>query len=251
MQLLVLGAISFSQNLVVNPGFEAWETTTRPTGWTTAQGCQQETTNIKSEIYSCRHEGGASSTKYLGQTITVTPEKKYTFSFYYKTEPGITGTGCRPWCYWKNGSTNITGDASEPLIRPSKSMKNDIWVQYYAEIIAPANASSFYLEVRTNQNSIAYFDDFVFQENVATGLKEEKILNIIVYPNPANDFLNISNIDEVRHIDIQNISGCIVWSSDFYMEKSATVPISVLKSGLYIISIRTQAKLIIKKFIKK
>ncbi len=249
--LLTSGAISFSQNLVVNPGFETWATTTKPTGWTTSQSCFREETNTKSGIYSCRHEGGISSSKPLGQTIPVTPEKKYTFSYTYKTEPGITGTGCRPWCYWKAGTISITGDVSEPLIRPSKSMKSDIWVQYSVEIISPANASAFILEVRTNQNSIAYFDDFVFAENIATGNHEEELPNLLIYPNPALDFLHISNIDALKHIDIQNFTGLTVWSSDFHMENNATIPISELKDGLYIINIKTSKKLICKKFIKR
>ena len=62
-----ISLISFSQNLVLNAGFEIWEKSNKPAGWTTAQNCLKDSVYIKSGSYSCRHEGG---TKYLGQTLS-------------------------------------------------------------------------------------------------------------------------------------------------------------------------------------
>lgn len=252
VQLLALGAISFSQNLVVNPGFEIWGKVTKPTSWNSAINCQKDSVEIRTGSYSCRHSSSLSETKSLAQVITVLPDKKYRLSFFYKTIIVNNEHGCRIWCDWKDASGASISDAAAKLIlQPSAYMKSDTWQEFTTDITSPTNAAFFNLEVRTYQNTIAYLDDFVFQENVATGNKEEKISEIIIYPNPAQDFLHISNIDEIKHIDIQSLTGSTVWSSDFDMEKSVTVPISQLKDGLYIINIKTSNKLICKKFIKK
>ena len=252
MQLLALGANSFSQNLVVNPGFESWETTTKPTGWTTAQYCLQEAVNNNSGIYSCRHSGG-STAKWLGQKILINPGKQYHFSFYYRTEVIGTGNGCRIWSNWIDaGDIDINDPLTKPILQSTTNyLKSDVWKQFSVDITSPANAKYFYLEVRTYPNSITLWDDFLFEESVPTSTYEEKISDIKIYPNPAQDFLNISNIDDLKHIEIQNLTGSTVWSSDFTLEKDATIPISGLKEGLYIICFRTSNKLIIKKFIKK
>lgn len=64
---LSMELLSFSQNLIVNPGFETWEKINKPVGWTTTQNCLKDSVCINSGNYSCRHEGGT-TTKYLGQS---------------------------------------------------------------------------------------------------------------------------------------------------------------------------------------
>jgi hypothetical protein len=130
-------------------------------------------------------------------------------------------------------------------------MKSDTWQQFSIDFTAPANASYFYLEVRTYQNSIAYWDDFVFEENVSTYDPEEKLSAITIYPNPACDYLIINDLENLQHITIQSLTGTNIWSSDFSGEETVTIPVSRLNDGIYIISIRTSEKRIIRKFIKK
>jgi hypothetical protein len=130
-------------------------------------------------------------------------------------------------------------------------MKSDTWQRFYTDIIAPPNASYFYLEVRTYQNSIAYWDDFVFEENVTTYAHQEKPTGTMIYPNPAHDYLIISNIQYLKHIDIQNFTGINVWSSNFSGENSVTIPVYGLPDGVYIIIFLTSDKIITRKFIKK
>jgi hypothetical protein len=248
-----MGHILFSQNLVVNPGFESWDSSTKPTGWTTAQSCQKDDANIESGGFSCRQTGVTGETKSLGQTFTINPGTQYRFSFFYKTEITGTGNGCRIWSKWTDPDNNDINDPiTKPILQSTKNyLKSDIWVQCSVDIMSPTNARFFHLEVRTYQNSVAYFDDFVFQENIATSNSEEKFTEIIIYPNPAHNFLNISNIQNLHHIDIQSITGIIVWSSDFSGEQSVTIPVSQLADGIYIIVIRTLNKSIIRRFIRK
>ena len=250
--LLAMELTSFSQNLVVNPGFETWGKITTPSGWTEAQNCLKDSVNFKSGNYACRHLGATGTTKYLGQTLAVIPGTLYKFSFFYKTEITGTGNGCRIWCYWKDvGGNNIIDPLTEPVLRPSKYLKSDTWQQFNIGITAPPSAVTFYLEVRTYQNSVAYWDDFEFEENMTTHDPEEKLSEIIIYPNPARDYLNISNIHNLQHINIQSLTGINIWSSNFSGEETVTIPVSGLADGIYIIRILTSDKLITRKLIKK
>jgi hypothetical protein len=249
--LLVPELISFPQNMVVNPGFETWEKTTKPAGWTTAQNSLKDSVFINTGDYSCKHSGGVGVTKYLGQSIAVAPDKHYYLSFFYETDVTGTGNGCRIWCYWKDtGGNSIADPSTDAILRPSQYLKSDTWQQFAINVTAPSSAVAFYLEVRTYSNSIAYWDDFVFQENPVTYYPEEKLSDILIYPNPACDFLIINNLQQIQHIDIQSITGVILWDSDFAGESSVTIPVYGLHEGLYIIRIRTADNLVTRKFIR-
>jgi hypothetical protein len=250
--LLGVESIAFTQNLVVNPGFETWSKIEKPSGWTTTQNCLKDSVNIKSGSYSCRHAGGTSTTKYLGQTVAVNPGKKYIFSLNYKTETTGSGNGCRIWCYWKDSDGNsITDPSTDDILRPSKYLKSDTWQPFSIEVVAPEKASALYLEVRTYSNSVAYWDDFIFEENVATYSPEKELAVVKIYPNPAHDYLIISNIQYLQHVDIQDLTGNLIWSSDISGEEMITIPVTGLTNGLYIVIIKTSDQVIIRKFIRQ
>ena len=249
---VVLSSVILSQNLIINPSLELWEKTNKPTGWTTTVSCLKDSVNVKSGIYSCSHFSGTSSTKNLGQTLAVTPDRQYRFSFFYKTETTGTEHGSRIWCDWTDIDKNKITDASAKLIlQPSVYMKSDTWQQFSVDITSPANAAFFILEVRTYQNSVGYFDDFVFEENMVTYNSEINLQDISIYPNPAHDYLIISNIEHLQHIDIQNFNGINVWSSNFTDEQPVTIPVSGMAEGVYFIRLFTTDKVISRKFIKK
>ena len=123
--------------------------------------------------------------------------------------------------------------------------------QFSISVIAPPDAVTFYLEVRTNTNSVAYWDDFVFEVNMATYIPEENYSEIKLYPNPAHNYLTINNLHKLQHIDIQTLTGLILWSSNYSGEETVRIPVSGLPDGLYLVNILSSDKRIIKKFIKK
>jgi hypothetical protein len=250
--LLIPELFSLAQNLVLNPGFETWSSKTKPAGWTTTQNCLKDSVYINAGSYSCQHSGGTGTTKYLGQTISVVPGKQYNLSFFYKTEITGTGNGCRIWCYWKDSEgISIADPMTDDILRSSRYLKSDTWLQSGIIATAPVTAVAFYLEVRTYSNSIAYWDDFVFEENPITFNYENKLPNVIIYPNPASEYLIVSNIQNLKYIEIESITGVCLWKSTFSGESVATMPVSDLREGLYIIIIQTDNSLIIRKFIIK
>ncbi len=249
--LIILESALYSQNLVINNGFETWDRTDKPTGWTTSQYCLKDSVSVCFGSYSCRHAGGASSAKYLGQTISVIPGQQYNLSFFYKTEITGSGNGCRIWCYWKDAGGNSLPDAlTDDILRPSLYLKSLTWQQFSINIPAPSNAVAFYLEVRTYPNSIAFWDDFIFEASIPTLQSEEKVQTVKIFPNPVRNYLNIFNIKLLQNIEIQDISGKAVWFSCFDGEEAVTINVSGLKDGIYILRIKTSEKIITRKIFK-
>jgi hypothetical protein len=249
--LLAMDLISTSQNLVVNPGFEIWGKVSRPDSWTHVENCLKDSLSVYSGHYSCLHSGGLSTTSDLGQTIAVSPGFEYKLSFYYKTVITAAGNGARIWCYWKDAEgSSVTDPVTDPILRPSKYLKSDTWQQFSISVTAPPGAVAFYLEVRTYPNSLAFWDDFSFEEQIVMldYKRDESPINI--YPNPVYDFLNISNAHNLQRIDIHNIVGVIIWSARFSGEEMVTIPVSGLPDGLYIIRITSSDNYTLKKFIK-
>jgi hypothetical protein len=247
--LFSINFICSAQNLVVNPGFEVWNKITKPDGWTTALGCLKDSMNILSESYSCRQEATTES-RDLKQKISVYEGKTYRVSLFYKTSTGATGNGCRVWCSWLDSTNNELEDPLSKTLLHSNYLKSETWHEYSADVIAPAGAIYFNFLVRTLPNSVTWWDDFVFEDEIATASKETPGSSVKIFPNPVSDYLTIKSAENLQHIAILNLSGATVWSSGFSVESSVRISISSLQKGIYIIRITYSGKMITKKIIK-
>ena len=108
----------------------------------------------------------------------------------------------------------------------------------------------------TDLNDKIYLDITNSEGNVATFyhnlLGQEKFdkHNIIVYPNPSSDFVFIDNLDtKIEHITFYDLSGKLVLKLNEYTTKK--VDVSILKSGFYIIEIKSLFGTQQRKFIKR
>ena len=70
----------------------------------------------------------------------------------------------------------------------------------------------------------------------------------MVYPNPVNDVLNIITPTDVKQFDVYSYDG--KWIQSFENNSENKIDVSNLKSGIYLIEIRTADKLQRQKFIK-
>jgi len=92
---------------------------------------------------------------------------------------------------------------------------------------------------------------YSFFANVATPLsvQDEHLNNVSIYPNPANDFIKIKSIENIKNIIIYNIAGQKI--KTFLVENSNTNIINVnnINNGFYYLQISTEKEKIIKKVI--
>ncbi len=248
---LAMTISGYGQNLIANPGFELWDSDTRPTGWTTAQNCQAEATVIWAGSYSCR-QAGSSSSKYLGQVIQVTAGNTYCLSFYYMTQITDNGNGCRIWCYWKDSDgTSLYDPATDDILRPSQYLKSDDWEQFSISVTAPEGAVALYLEVRTYPNSVAYWDEFSFTESEATKIEVTGEKIPVLYPNPVTEFLHIRGINNICRIEIFSYTGIKTLDSGYNGQTEITIPVGHLRNGFYTVIIHTSGKITYSKFLKR
>jgi hypothetical protein len=244
---LITVICSYSQNLVTNPGFETWQKVNKPNGWTSALGCLKDSAIILSGNYSCR-QAATSDSRELGQLIPVSEGSLYRISFWYRNES--SGNGCRIWSNWKDGEGNAIDDAPSLPLLHSGFLKSESWKQYTADVTAPPTATYFNLIIRTLPNSVTYWDDVVFEENVATYNSEHISHDISIYPNPASDYLIISNINNMQLIEIRTLTGTGIWTSGINGEERLIIPVSGLKNGIYIINMYSSTRRYSGRFIK-
>lgn len=117
---------------------------------------------------------------------------------------------------------------------------NVTWVQYTYNIPASFNSQAVYISI--NCVSVDKFglaiDDF---KVTTTGtLKNSDFFknNFTVYPNPANDVINVSNLGnlEITKASITDVNGRIVKEVNSSFE---TINISELNAGVYFLKINT------------
>jgi len=73
--------------------------------------------------------------------------------------------------------------------------------------------------------------------------------NILIYPNPATDFISIQSVEKVNFIEIFDMNGRSV--AKFNNSQNQKINISSLLKGIYIMKVSTEAGIKQQKFIKK
>ncbi|MBN2521430.1 MAG: T9SS type A sorting domain-containing protein [Bacteroidales bacterium] len=95
-------------------------------------------------------------------------------------------------------------------------------------------------------------DPFVFNNDNPDNVIYNKTNDIIVYPNPANDKLYISFPENTYsyHFIIYDLLGNLIFENNM-MNSNEELDISRLKQGIYLITIRAEEKIYIRKIVKK
>ena len=159
--------LSFGQEMLLNGDFENWDDDTTPTSWTKVENTTKESTEIHGGSFSAKHVGG---TKDLGQTIEgVIAGNSYTMTLWYKVTGG-DDTNARIWSYWKNAEGgSVTDAATDASLRgPSNGYLDNnggVWTKYEVTVIAPAEVTKLYFELRTYGSATVYYDDLSFVNN--------------------------------------------------------------------------------------
>ena len=72
----------------------------------------------------------------------------------------------------------------------------------------------------------------------ATGIEESSALEIVLFPNPATDILNITSSETISEIEIVNVMGQVVKRIEVNSD-NAVCDVEELKAGVYVVRIHT------------
>jgi glycosidase len=87
-------------------------------------------------------------------------------------------------------------------------------------------------------------------ESVISGTKEINEKQLLVYPNPVSDRLNISLDDRIEKLEVFDLSGISVLNGSNIIS-SNMLDVSDLKQGLYLLRIQAGGRVITGKFVKR
>lgn len=256
----VVTTATFAQtNLVSNGGFEVWTSDTEPENFAPFTNgslsvnnfLQKEATIKKSGEFSARHTSQSSTQTIGGDLIPVEGGTTYVISYWYLDNDNKART--RIWSNWRNETEDLTDNAD--VLKPNEySTDNSEWQKVEFTLVAPANATHFRLQARTYREAVGqeggfiYYDDFSMVENDPTSIKQDNIDGLAIYPNPANDVINItSNGIGVKAVTIFDLVGKKVIETS----TNQTINVSSLKAGIYLVNIKQDGKSATRKLVIK
>jgi len=128
--------------------------------------------------------------------------------------------------------------AEDILIRPTNDDGNVL------EASSETNSTQTYVQVKTNgvagtgEARFCVYDDKAFSSEIicttfSTSVSSENIVDINIFPNPANDFFQLTDNEEVSSIQMYDIVGKMVMEVNHMNNKQ--YDISHLRNGLYIV----------------
>jgi hypothetical protein len=78
-------------------------------------------------------------------------------------------------------------------------------------------------------------------ENDAVGIKELSPGSISLYPNPANDVVNIVSTDDIRTIEVLNFIGQTIYKTNDVNQKVTKLDVGSFNAGEYFVKITTMS----------
>lgn len=94
------------------------------------------------------------------------------------------------------------------------------------------------------------FDGHFSYSNIVALVNDSKLGEILVYPNPASNFLNISNSnDELTTYQVYSVEGKLIKQGEFM--SSLQIDLNLYSSGTYLIKLISKNKVYQQKFIKE
>ena len=83
----------------------------------------------------------------------------------------------------------------------------------------------------------------------STGIINNSISKISLYPNPVNEILNISSTDNIKSLEIKDLLGRVIYSSSEINSNNISLNTTSFSNNVYMVSCIVNDQLIIKKII--
>ena len=147
-----------------------------------------------------------------------------------------------------DGNNTLTYDATlgngEPL--PSW-LAFDTIIGSFSGI--PANADTLDIMVTASDTAGAsVFTVFKIFADTFSGIKQNKVHHIKIYPNPTRGLINVSleqPSDTKIHVEISNLEGNIIYSNEFYSD--IMIDLTAKPKGLYVLKLYFENEIITSK----
>ena len=129
---------------------------------------------------------------------------------------------------------------------------NNIWKHVSLIFIATQNSSHISVRTKIGTAGWTQVDNFTISPMASVGEHEYKS-NLIVYPNPANTYVNIDLQETISSgsASIINLSGQVLTTSEINYTENIHLDLRTIPSGVYFIRIESELFSDFVKFIKK
>ena len=83
----------------------------------------------------------------------------------------------------------------------------------------------------------------------STGILNNLISTVSLYPNPVNDILNISSTDNIESLEVKDLLGRVIYLNSKINSTNTSISTSSFSNNIYTVSCLINDKLIVKKII--
>jgi hypothetical protein len=164
----------------------------------------------------------------------------------FERHTGLSEASDLLWYYSTNNMLNLTFVNDEPAIGASagdKAIERTYTYNANDEVLTTTNVPAVF-DGGNSENTYRY--DCTTAVNAVVA--EEKTVSI--YPNPATDKLNISSLSNVNEIEILNVTGKVIYSTNVN-STTFVVNTSNFSRGLYFVRVASGNEMKTYKFIKE
>ncbi len=155
------------------------------------------------------------------------------------------------YTYTYDASNNQTSDLRQDW---NGSTWVNIWQYAYSYDGNSFNMTDTYKEWNDEGTKVIYGDSSYYYYHTVLGINDlmGKEKNIVIYPNPANNKITISNNKEIPEeaiVSIFEISGQKVLQEKFHNQKLIEIDVSRLTNGIYLVKIQSKEGMVVKKLV--
>ncbi len=179
-------------------------------------------------------------------TITITPfwtstvySEAYAVYIDYNQNGVFTDTGEKVWTKAGSTTTPVSGTFTIPATASLGSTRMRVIMRYSTTPTTPCGTFTY-----------GQVEDYTVNiTSVARGIEtNQESLSINLYPNPVQDILNISSVEENATYRVLNILGQEVAKGKI---ENGSISVSNINTGNYLLEVSSNGQTAIKRFIKK
>ncbi|WP_298157381.1 T9SS type A sorting domain-containing protein [Flavobacterium sp.] len=203
-------------------------------------------------IFSSNAASGPNDSWLISRGLDLNAGATVTVSYYVRNYVNATSTGTSTYELKAGTSQDIVG-MTIPIATESETSAT--YVQKTSSFVAPSTGT-YYLGFHST-NAVNAGTHATFIDNVAVsqvlGTEDYLASQFAVFPNPANDVININNTNDaiITNVKVTDLKGRTVKSSNVVAASNVQISASDLSAGVYFLNITSDKGTVVKKIVKK